>query len=63
VLDHRVDYRDESFQEAEAPDPRPADAILQATAAWDASAGVRQDAAADAVHLELRPQSADGAEK
>jgi hypothetical protein len=50
-----------SFPEVEVPDPRPADALPQATAAWDASASARPDAAADAAGL--RPQPADGAEK
>jgi len=60
---HPDDFPDVSFPEVEAPDPRPADARLPATAASDASASARPDAMADAVHLELRPPSADVAEK
>jgi hypothetical protein len=60
---HPDDFPDVSFQEVEAPDPRPADALPQETDAWDASASARPDARADAVHLELRPPSADVAEK
>jgi hypothetical protein len=47
----------------EAPVQHPADAPPQATAAWDASAFARPDAAADAVHREVRPLPADDAEK
>jgi hypothetical protein len=47
----------------EAPDPRPADARLQETAAWDASACAHPDVTADAVRLEVRRPSADVAEK
>jgi hypothetical protein len=54
---------DALFPEVEAPDPLPADARRQATAVWDASACARPDAAADAVHPEVRPQPADGAER
>jgi hypothetical protein len=52
-----------SSLEAEALDPRPADALPRATAAWDASACARQDAMVDAPHQEVRPPSADGAER
>jgi len=50
-------------REVEAPDPRPADALLQAPIAWDASACAHPDATADAVHRELRLTWADGAER
>jgi hypothetical protein len=52
-----------SFPEEEALDPRPADALPQATAAWDASACVHPDATVDAPRREVRPPSADGAER
>ena len=51
------------FPEVEAPDLRPADARPPETAAWDALASARLVATVDAVHLELRPPSADVAEK
>ena len=51
------------FQEAAARDQRRADALQQELSEWDALACARQDAAADAVNLELRPQQVDGAEK
>jgi hypothetical protein len=38
------------------PDLHPADVRLQALNAWDASACVRPDVAADEAHLHLRPQ-------
>jgi len=47
----------------EALDPHPADALPQALNASDALACAHQDAAVDAVHPELRPPSADDAEK
>jgi hypothetical protein len=52
-----------SFPEVGALDPRPVDALPPATAAWDASACVHPDATEDALHRELRPPSADVAEK
>ena len=45
------------------PAPLPADARPRATAAWDASACARQDAAADVARQELFPQPAVGAER
>ena len=50
-------------QEAAEPDQRLAGALQQEPNEWDASACAHQDAAADAVHRELRPQREDGAEK
>jgi len=61
VLARRDGCPDASFREVEAPDPHPADALPPATAAWDASASARPDAAADAAVLP--PQPAGGAEK
>jgi hypothetical protein len=49
---------DEPAPEAEAPDPRPADAYRSATAAWDASGDVPQAAPTDA---EVHPAPADEA--
>jgi hypothetical protein len=42
---------------------RRADARPQAPSAWDAWAAVHRDATADAAHREVRPPSADGAER
>ncbi len=59
--DRRDDFLDEWFQEVEAPDPRPVDVLLLALIVSDASACAHQAAMADVA--DLRPLSADGAEK
>jgi hypothetical protein len=60
-MDHRDGHQAASFPEVEAPDPRPADELPRATAAWDASACARRDAAMGAA--DLRPQLAGGVER
>ncbi len=63
MLGHRADCQAVSCREAEELGQHQADALPQALAAWDAWVCAPRDGAADAAHLELRPPSADDAEK